>query len=102
MAHNVSISFYFLVFSAAEQPTQTAIRLKRVTPISLVSVDSLSTATAETAAATGADGATASTNHANSITLSTYIFVLLTVLSCMVGSVFSFICCKLVNNDRKI
>ena len=68
--------------------------MKRRTPILFASISSTATATADLSA-------TPTASTANTITLSTYIFVLLTILSCMVGAVFSFICCKLVGAERK-
>lgn len=85
---------------SAEDHNGVAVRLQRITPISFVTATEASQLS--TQAESTVDATETSSTTSNSITLSTYIFVLLTILSCMVGSVFSFICCKLVNSDRKI
>jgi len=76
-------------------------RINRVTPIIFATMDSTARAISAQNMAMGATDGAPTASHSATITLSTYIFVLLTVLSCMVGAVFSFICCKLMSSDRK-
>lgn len=95
-----SLIFCRFFFPLSAEPHRAAAhhgvyKLKHATPIILAQVDS-NAANMVTATATATPETSSST-----ITLSTYIFVLLTILACMVGSVFSFICCKLMSSERK-
>lgn len=95
------LSFVF-IFPYDHIDPKPAYRMRKLTPIAFATVDSSSRLSISGSSNLEAqNNPNTQVSSSSTITLSTYIFVLLTILSCLVGAVFSFICSKLMNAERK-